>query len=90
MHLHWVYYISNKYKNYVLVYNYCIILGFEQSRPILTQIQEAFLNVDPIIYKLFFKSLNKISDYTVNDYIQAQLVVKNISVRKTLILNIII
>ena len=82
MHLHWVYYMSNKYKNYILVCNYYIILGFEQSRPILTQIQEAFLNVEPIIYKLFIKSLNKISDYTVNDYIQAQLVVKNIPVRK--------
>ena len=74
--------IGNEYMNINIIINFsnnCFKL--EQSRPIISQIQDLFSSVDPVFYNIFIKNLNKNSDFTVNDYIEAQKVVKDIPVR---------
>jgi hypothetical protein len=58
------------------------IKGYDQSKPIIAQIQDVFLGVDPIFYKIFIKNLNKNTDFTEKDYIESKNVVKNLTVRK--------
>ena len=54
--------------------------SFDPSISALTQIQQLFQIVDPVFFQIFLKSVNKTSGFTINDYVEAKMMIKNTTV----------